>query len=258
MHIRELFDLRDRVAIVTGGSRGLGLEIAQGLGEAGAKVMISARREQWLEPALEELRAAGIAAEAEQADVANPEDVERLVARTEAAFSQIDILVNNAGISWGAPPAEMPLDKWRQVLEVNATGTFLMSQAVGRRMIERGRGGRIVNMASVAGLVGAHSAAMDAIGYSASKGAIIAFTRDLAVKWAHYNILVNAIAPSFFPSRMTQGVLAAHEADINRETPLGRLGRPGEIKGVVVFLTAEASSYITGQVIAVDGGTTAQ
>jgi gluconate 5-dehydrogenase len=257
MHIRELFDLSGRVALVTGGSRGLGLEIAQGLGEAGARVMISARRADWLGPAADELRAAGIDCEAELADVSNPREAERLVARTAEKFGQIDILVNNAGISWGAPPTEMPFEKWRQVMEVNATGTFLMSQAAGRQMIERGEGGRIVNVASAAGLVGLHPQALDAIGYSASKGAIIALTRDLAVKWARHNILVNAIAPSFFPTRLSQAVLADHEAEIVRGTPLGRLGRPGEIKASVVFLAAQASSYITGQVIAIDGGTTA-
>jgi NAD(P)-dependent dehydrogenase (short-subunit alcohol dehydrogenase family) len=257
MHARELFDLSDKVALVTGGSRGLGLEIAQGLGEAGARIVISARRQEWLKPAVDELRAAGITCHAELADVSRPDDAERLVAGAVKAYGRLDILVNNAGISWGAPATEMPLDRWRQVMDVNATGTFLMSQATGRRMIERGQGGRIINVASVAGLVGAHPFALDAVGYSASKGAIIALTRDLAVKWAGHNILVNAVAPSFFPTRMSQAVVAAHEAEIARETPLGRLGRAGEIKGVVVFLAAEASSYVTGQVIAVDGGTTA-
>jgi gluconate 5-dehydrogenase len=257
MHIRELFDLTGKVAVVTGGSRGLGLEMAHGLGEAGASVMISGRRAEWLEPAAEELRAAGIACRAELADVANPDDAERLIARAVEAFGRVNVLVNNAGLSWGAPALEMPLDKWRMVMETNATGTLLMSQAAGRRMIEGRAGGRIINIASIAGLVGAHPYAMDAIGYSASKGAIIAMTRELAAKWAQHKILVNAIAPAFFPTRLTRGVLAQHEAQIAADTPLGRLGRPGELKGVAVFLAAEASSYITGQVIVVDGGTTA-
>ena len=257
MHVRELFDLTGKVAVVTGGSRGLGLEIAHGLGEAGASVVVSARRAEWLEPAADELRAAGIACRAELADVTNPDDAERLIAATVEAFGQVDILVNNAGTSWGAPALEMPVDRWRQVMEVNATGPFLMCQAVGRRMVERGRGGRIVNVSSVAGLLGSRPDAMDAAGYNASKGALVALTRELAVKWARYSILVNAIAPAFFPTRLTKGVLAAHENEIIRDTPLGRLGRPGEIKGAVVFLASEAASYITGQVLPIDGGMTA-
>ena len=257
MHIRELFDLSGQVAVVTGGSRGLGLEMAQGLGEAGAKVVISARRAEWLGSAAEELRSAGVECRTELADVANPDDAERLIARTVEELGQVDILVNNAGISWGAPALEMPLEKWRQVMEANATGTLLMCQAAGRRMIERGAGGRIVNISSVVGLVAALPSVMDAIGYSASKAAVNAITRELAVRWAPHNILVNAIAPAYFPTRLTKGVVAEHEQEIIRGTPLGRLGRPGELKGVVVFLASEAAGYITGQVIAVDGGVTA-
>jgi gluconate 5-dehydrogenase len=257
MHIRQLFDLTGKVAIVTGGSRGLGLEIAQGLGEAGAAVMISARRPEWLEPARAELQTAGLTCRAELADVANPDDAERLVARTVDQFGQIDILVNNAGISWGAPAVDHPVEKWRQVMEVNAGGTFYLSQAAARRMIARGAGGRIVNIASIAGLIGVRPDVMDAVSYHASKAAIIGLTRELAVKWAPHNILVNALAPSYFLTRLTRGVIEAGESAIIRETPLGRIGRPGELKGAVVFLAAEASSYITGQVLAVDGGWTA-
>jgi NAD(P)-dependent dehydrogenase (short-subunit alcohol dehydrogenase family) len=257
MHIRQLFDLTGQVAIVTGGSRGLGLEIAQGLGEAGAAVMISGRRAEWLEPARAELAAAGVTCRAELADVANPDDAESLVAKTVEQLGQVDILVNNAGISWGAPAVEHPVERWRQVMEVNAGGSFYLAQAAARRMIERGAGGRIINIASIAGLVGVRADVMDAVSYHASKAAIIGMTRELAVKWARHNILVNAVAPSYFLTRLTRGVIEAGQAAIIRETPLGRIGRPGELKGTVVFLAAPASSYVTGQVLAVDGGWTA-
>jgi gluconate 5-dehydrogenase len=231
--------------------------MAQGLGEAGARVVVSARRAEWLDQAAEELRSAGIDCRAELADVSNADDAERLIAHTVEHFGRVDILVNNAGISWGAPALEMPLDRWRQVMEANATGTLLMCQAAGRRMIERGGGGRIINISSIMGLVAALPAVTDAIGYSASKAAINAITRELAIRWASHNILVNAIAPAYFPTRLTQGVVAEREQEIIRGTPLARLGRPGELKGVVVFLASEAASYITGQVLAVDGGVTA-
>ncbi len=256
MRAPQLFDLTGRVALVTGGSRGLGKEIATGLGEAGARVVIVARREQWLRPTEEELRAAGIDCLATVCDITQPDQVHEAVRMAVDRFGPVDILVNNAGISWGAPALEMPLDKWRQVLEANLTGTFLVTQTVGRLMIER-RSGKIINIASLAGLLGDPPEILDAIGYSAAKGGLIAFTRDLAVKWARHNVYVNAIAPAFFPTRMTQAVLAHAQRDVEATTPLGRIGRPGEIKGVAVFLASAASHYITGQVIAVDGGRSA-
>jgi gluconate 5-dehydrogenase len=257
VHVRDLFDLTGRTALVTGGSRGLGIEIALGLGEAGARVAITARRESWLHEAEHALREAGIDCLAVPADVADPAGVEAIVGATLGRFGRIDILINNAGTSWGAPAVEMPLDKWRQVLETNATGTFLMSQAVGREMIRAGHGGVIVNIASIMGLSGVPADLLDAIGYTASKGAIVSLTRDLAVKWAAHGIRVNAVAPGFFETRMSAGVLERSRDRIERSAPMGRIGRPGEIKGVVVFLASAASSYITGQILAVDGGTTA-
>lgn len=256
MRVQQLFDLSGRVALVTGGSRGLGLEIAEGLGEAGAKIAVTARRQQWLTSAEETLARAGIEAMAPPCDIGDPAQVEELCQAVQRRFGAIDILVNNAGVSWAAPVVDMPLDKWRQVLDTNLTGMFLVTQAVGRTMIER-RSGKIINTASIAGLVGEHPDVLDAIGYSTAKGGVVAFTRDLAVKWARYNICVNAIAPGFFPTRMTEARLEHAQAHIEERTPLGRIGRPGEIKGVAVFLASAASDYITGQVIAVDGGTTA-
>lgn len=256
MHVRELFDLSGKVAVVTGGSRGLGKEIALGLGEAGAKVVISARREEWLVPAVAELRAQEITCHGVKADVRNLAEVALLRDETLNHFGKVDVLVNNAGISWGAPAEEMPLEKWRDVLDVNATGTFLCSQLFGREMIKQKKG-KIINVTSVAGLVGEHPLVMKTVGYHASKGAIIAFTRQLAVEWACFNICVNAIAPGFFPTRLSTAVIRGKEELMQSFIPLGRLGQEGELKGVAVFLAADASNYITGQVIAVDGGRTA-
>jgi NAD(P)-dependent dehydrogenase (short-subunit alcohol dehydrogenase family) len=256
MHIRQLFDLSGKSAIVTGGSRGLGLEIARGLGEAGARVHITARREQWLTSGLETLQGEGLTCSASACDVSQPDDVERLVTEVMEAAGRIDILVNNAGVSWGEPLEELSLDRWRYVIETNLTGTFLATQAVGRWMIAGG-GGKIVNISSVAGQRGIDEAIMNAPVYHASKGGIDALTRDLAMKWARHGINVNAVAPGYFPTRMTQGVIAQAEDRMRALSPFGRLGAEGELKGVVVFLAAPASNWITGQVIAVDGGYTA-
>jgi NAD(P)-dependent dehydrogenase (short-subunit alcohol dehydrogenase family) len=256
MHARELFSLEGRVAVVTGGSRGLGLEIAHGLGEAGATVVVTARRQEWLQPAEAELRGAGIEASALACDVADPGQVEAFARAVLARHDRVDVLVNAAGITWGAPPLDMPVDRWRSVLDVNATGTFLCCQAFGGPMVERG-GGRIVNVASVAGLIGQAPEMMDAVGYTASKGAVIALTRDLAVKWARHNVTVNAVAPGFFPTRMTKGLIEQGGERLAAGSPMGRIGRPGELKGVVLFLVSDAASYVTGQILAVDGGMTA-
>lgn len=255
-HIEELYDLTGQVALVTGGSRGLGREIAEGLAEAGATVVITARREQWLRPTEEELRAAGLDVRAARCDVSDPTAVSALVEGIVAEHGRLDIVVNNAGVSWGAPAAEMPVERFRLVLDTNTTGTFLVSQAAARQMIPAG-GGAIVNTASVAGLFGAPPEVLQAAGYHASKGAVIALTRALATEWARYNIRVNAIAPGFFPSRMSEGVIAKSEERMRRDVPMGRLGQAGEIKGVALFLASAAASYVTGQVVVVDGGATA-
>jgi len=257
MSVKELFDLTGKVALVTGGSRGLGLEMATALGEAGASVVITARREQWLTPAAEGLRAKGSTVLAVTCDVSKPDDVNAAVRATIDRFGRLDILVNNAGITWGEPVETMDVAKWRQVFETNATGTFLMAQAAGNEMQRLGHGGSIINIASVAGIAGIESDVLDAVGYSASKGAVITFTRDLAVKWAKHGIRVNAIAPGFFDTRLSHGLLERVQPEIEKTTPMGRIGKPGELAGVVVFLASAAASYVTGQILAVDGGMTA-
>jgi NAD(P)-dependent dehydrogenase (short-subunit alcohol dehydrogenase family) len=254
--VHHLFDLSGQVALITGGSRGLGREIAEGLAEAGASLMLLARREQWLIPTLEEFRGKGFRCEGMICDAGAAEQIEPAVARTLEIYGQIDILVNNAGVSWGAPAETMALDKWRRVIDVNLTGAFLFCQAVGREMIRSG-GGRIVNISSINALTG--GLVMPDVpnaSYVASKGGLTALTRELAAKWGRHGIRVNAIAPGYFPSRMTERIWDRVQARIEQLVPLGRSGHEGELKGVAVFLASAASSYVTGQTIVVDGGTT--
>ena len=257
MHVRELFDLSGKIALVTGGSRGLGLQMASALAEAGAALALTARKADELEQAAAQLRERGFRALAVPGDVARPEDAEAVVARALAEYARVDILVNNAGATWGAEVLDMPLDAWRKVMDTNVTGTFLMIQAVGRAMIGAGRGGKIVNIASVAGLIGTNAGVLDAIGCSASKGAVIALTRDLAVKWARHGITVNALAPGFFPTKMTRWLIDHRGEAILDTIPLGRLGGDDDLKGAAVFLASRASDFMTGQVLVVDGGQTA-
>ena len=252
--IQELFALDGQVAIVTGASRGLGEEMAEGLAEAGAALMICARREQWLTPTIERFAARGFRVEGLVADVSKQSDVQAVVDRTIAIYGRLDILVNNAGITWGARPEDMALDKWQKVIDVNLTGAFLFAQAAGRVMLERGCG-RIINIASIAGL----HAAVDGphyAPYAASKAGLMGLTRELAASWGRHGIRVNAIAPGFFHSRLADPVLPLVEPAIKATCPIPRIGAEGELKGVCVFLASAASSYITGQTIVVDGGRT--
>jgi NAD(P)-dependent dehydrogenase (short-subunit alcohol dehydrogenase family) len=252
--INRLFDLSGRIAIVTGGSRGLGAEFAEGLAEAGASVMLCARRDEWLAPGLDSLRARGFPADAMRCDVTNPAEVQVVVDATLKRFGQIDILVNNAGVSWGERPEAMTLAQWQKVIDVNLTGTFICSQAAGREMLKR-QSGRIINIASIAGMQGNVNGPYYA-GYAASKAGLMGLTRELAASWGRHGIRVNAIAPGFFHSRMSDSSITLVEESIKKTTPLGRVGRQGELKGVAVFLASDASSYITGQTIVVDGGGT--
>jgi NAD(P)-dependent dehydrogenase (short-subunit alcohol dehydrogenase family) len=254
--VMQLFDLSGQVALVTGGSRGLGLQMAQALGQAGAKVMLTSRKAADLEEAAAELQALGIDARWIAADASDPEQVQRVVDETLQRLGPIDILINNAGATWGAPAEEHPLAAWDKVMNLNVRSLFLFAQAVGRAsMIPRHRG-RIINVASIAGLAG--SLNMKFIAYGTSKGAVVNFTRTLAGEWGPYGITVNALAPGFFPSRMTQATLAEHGVEnLAAYAPLRRLGDDDDLKGAVLLFASAAGKHITGQILAVDGGVSA-
>ena len=255
MNVKELFDLTGRVAIVSGGSIGLGRQMAEGLAEMGANLVLCARKQERCEEAAEQLRTLGVQTLALACDVRDKMAIQTVVDATLAKFGRIDILVNNAGVSWGAPVETMTLEDWDNVLSTNLTGTFLFCQAAGKAMIAQ-RSGKIINIASVAGLGGA-SAELQAIGYHASKGGVIAFTKDLACKWAAHNIQVNAIAPGWFPTHMSEWVIEHRGDSLLGKIPLGRFGGDHDLKGAAVFLASDASAYVTGHVLVVDGGQSA-
>jgi gluconate 5-dehydrogenase len=255
MSVRAAFDLKGRTALVTGGSRGLGLAMAGALGEMGARVVISARKPDELDAAVASLKSRGVTAVRVTGDLSRAEAVVPFVdAVAEAAGGPIDILVNNAGASWGAPAEEYPLDGWNKVMGLNLTGVFLLTQQVGARWMIPRKQGRIVNIASVAGLKGALPDQMRAIAYHTSKGGLVNFTRALAGEWGQFGITVNAICPGFIPSKMSQGLLDKIGPRVIAETPLRQLGDPADLEGLVVLLASGASRHITGQIIAVDGG----
>lgn len=252
--VSELFDLSGKTAIVTGGSRGIGKEMAEGLAEAGANLMLCARRVEWLDETGAEFKTKGFNVASSLCDVSKPEDIQAVVAETVKQFGKVDILVNNAGVSWGAMPEDMPIEKWQHVLDVNLTGCFLFAQAVGREML-RQNSGSIINIASIAGMRSSANGPFYA-GYVASKAGLIGLTRELAASWGRKGIRVNAIAPGFFHSRLADAVIDIYERTIQENNAIPRIGSEGELKGTVVFLASDASSYITGQTIAVDGGMT--
>ncbi|GAB3055496.1 SDR family oxidoreductase [Virgibacillus ainsalahensis] len=256
MHVKDLFDLSGKTAIITGGGRGLGQQIAEGFAEAGANVVVCSRKEENCREISEGLSQKGVESLALACDVTNPDDVRNVVDKTVEKFGKIDILVNNSGTSWGASVDEMPLEAFQKVLNVNVTGTFLMSQAAGRVMTEQ-KSGKIINIASTAGLTGSDPKFMDAIGYNSSKGAVITFTKDLAVKWGPRGIKVNAIAPGFFPTKMSKVLMEKGGDKILEGTPLRKFGGEDDLKGVALFLAAAASNHITGETIVVDGGSNA-
>ncbi|MEO8650314.1 MAG: glucose 1-dehydrogenase [Acidobacteriota bacterium] len=252
--IQQLFDLTGTTAIVTGGSRGIGKEIAEGLAEAGASLMLCSRRSEWMDETAEEFRTRDFAIEAVIADVSKPEDVKRVVDAAIDRYGRVDILINNAGVSWGDMPEQMPIDKWQYVIDVNLTGCFLMAQAAAREMLKQ-NSGSIINISSIAGLTSSANGPFYAA-YAASKAGLIGLTRELAASWGRRGIRVNAIAPGFFRSRLADPVIDIYERSIQENSPIPRIGNEGELKGAAVFLASDASSYVTGQTIVVDGGST--
>ena len=253
MTVLDLFRLTGKTAIVTGGGRGLGAQIAKGFAEAGANVVLCSRNVEACIEMSKELEALGVRSIGLACDVTNQQDVKKVVEETMKIFGTIDILVNNSGATWGAPVVDMPYEAWKKVMDVNVNGTFLMSQEVGKVMIEQ-ENGKIINIASVAGLGGTHPSFMDTIGYNTSKGAVITFTKDLAAKWGQHNINVNAIAPGFFPTKMSKVTIEQGHEYILNSTPLNRLGSEEDLKGVALFLASKASDYVTGDILLVDGG----
>ncbi len=252
--IQQLFDLTGKTALVTGGSRGLGLQMAHALGEAGAKIMLSSRKASDLEQAVAELQAAGIDARWIAADCAKDSEITRLADETLARMGDVDILVNNAGAAWGAPAEDHPIDAWDKVMNLNIRGYFLLSQVIAKKSMIARRSGRIINIASITGL-GGNPAGIDTIAYNTSKGAVINFTRALGVEWGKYNITVNAICPGFFPSKMTAGTFkAVGEDKLAAHAPLKRLGDDEDLKGLCLLFASDAGKHITGQHMAVDGG----
>jgi len=253
MSVKELFQLDGRVALVTGGSRGLGLQMAEALGEMGCKVVISARKAAELDDAQAHLRAHGIEAKTIVSDLQQFDRIPALVDEVLAAHGQVDILVNNAGATWGAPAEDYPDEAWHKVMNLNVTAPFFLTREIGRRsMIPRKRG-KIVNIASIAGLKGT-PAGMTTIAYNTSKAAMINFTRTLATEWGRYGINVNAICPGFFPTKMAAGLLDKIGESTIARTPLGRLGGDEDLKGALVFFASDASRHVSGQYLAVDGG----
>jgi gluconate 5-dehydrogenase len=253
--LKNLFDLSGKTALITGGSRGLGLQIAEALGEYGAKIAISARKTEELDAAVKHLTGLGITAKAYPADMGKPDGPTQL-AEAVLADGPVDILVNNAGATWGASATETTPEAWTRVMNVNINHLFFLTQGIGKRSMIPHGGGKILNIASVAGLQGHHHSLQGTIAYNTSKGAVVNFTRALAAEWGQHNITVNALAPGFFPSKMTAGTLEKYEAQIIARSPLMKIGGENDLKGAALLFCSAASGHITGQILAVDGGST--
>jgi NAD(P)-dependent dehydrogenase (short-subunit alcohol dehydrogenase family) len=256
MNVNELFDLKGKTAIVTGGGTGLGRQMAFGLAEAGADIVVCSRKLERCQETARKIESMGVKALAFRCDLNQEEQVGHVVRETVKELGKVDILVNNSGRTWGSSVEDLDLENWRKVIDVNVTGTFLFSQQAGREMIKQ-KSGKIINIVSYAGLMGTDPDYLNAIPYNTSKGAVVAFTKDLAVKWAPYGIQINAIAPGWFTTEMTKWSMDHQAKKMLDRMLIRRFGGEDDLKGAVVFLSSQASNYITGQVLCVDGGITA-
>jgi len=257
-HIKELFDLSGQVAIVTGGAAGIGSQMAYALGEAGADLVLAARKlDRCTEVAKTMEEELGVKVMPARCDISNFEEIDALYEKVMKEFKRVDILVNNSGATWGAPSLEFPLEGWQKVINTNVNGTWLMCQKDGQIMFKQ-MYGRIINLASIAAFVGASAEVMDAVAYQTSKAAVAGLTKDLAVKWAKYNITVNvtvnAIAPGWFPSKMSQGTLESGGERLLSFIPMHRFGEEDELKAATLFLASPGAGYTTGVILSVDGG----
>jgi gluconate 5-dehydrogenase len=252
--VQKLFDLTGQFALVTGGSRGLGLQMAEALGESGAKIMLTSRKAADLEEAVADLQAKGIDARWIAADASDPAQIQRVVDETMERFGRIDILINNAGATWGAPAEDHPVEAWDKVMNLNVRGYFILSQYIGKHSMIPRRSGTIINIASITGL-GGNPTGINTIAYNTSKAAVINFSCALAGEWGVHNIRVNSICPGFFPSKMTAGTFETYGEDVlTAHAPLRRLGDDEDLKGITVLLASDAGKHITGQWLAIDGG----
>jgi len=256
MSVKKMMDLTGKVALVTGGSRGLGLQIAEALGEMGAKLALTARKADELAQAKEHLGRMHDQVFTQTCDHSKAASIQPVIEKIMQHYGQIDILINNAGTTWGAPAEEHPLEAWEKVMNLNVTGLFLTTQLVGKLSMIPRRYGRIVNMASISGLLGTDARLGKTLAYNTSKGAVVNLTRSLAAEWGQYNITVNAIAPGFFPSKMTHAILGRIGDTTIAQTPLARLGGEEDLKGLAALFASDASAHITGQIVTVDGGAT--
>lgn len=256
--IKKALDLTGKTALITGGSSGLGLQVAEALGEQGAKILITGRKADALESAQAHLRQLGIEADWVAADNQKESDINKLVDEALARLGRVDILVNNAGATWGAPAADHPVEAWDKLMNLNVRSVFLLTQQIGRRSMIPNRYGRVINLASIAGLKGNGPNSLGTIAYNTSKGAIVNFTRGLAGEWGQFGITVNALAPGFFPSKMTRGTIEKLGVEkLSERAPLQRIGDEDDLKGAALLFASDAGKHITGQILAVDGGLTA-